>query len=380
VYFSTLVDILTPFLYDLSTMKPFEKSLTRWYRKNKRDLPWRHTQDPYPIWVSEIMLQQTQVQTVIPYYHRFLKAFPTLKHLAKAPEVKVLKLWEGLGYYARARNLRKACQEILKTHEGKIPQDPEALSNLPGIGPYTTGAILSIAFQKPMPVVDGNVSRVFCRVFGIRNEPTTPKVRKKLWQLATQLVPKKNPGDFNQALMELGATICTPYAPACDICPVQRRCTAYRLGLQEKIPMPSKRAAVKKAHAAVALVRIQNKILVRRRPSHGLLGGLWEFPQFVYANEKGHKKLKADILKELGIQVEVKKAAISLNHRFTHLDLTLTCYPCVPKNRGVPKKRAPNARWTRIRDLSKLPLPRAHQKIARHALLRTRRSRVKQSY
>ncbi|HSG04908.1 MAG TPA: A/G-specific adenine glycosylase, partial [Nitrospiria bacterium] len=196
------------------------KHLLAWYRKSRRDLPWRRTRDPYHILVSEIMLQQTQVDTVIPYYHRFLKAFPTVSKLSRAPERKVLKLWEGLGYYSRARNLHRAAKEVHSGFEGKVPDTLEKLESLPGIGRYTAGAVASIAFDRRTPIVDGNVKRVLCRLFAIEDDPAATSVKNRLWELAESLVPGKSPGDFNQALMEFGATLCRPRNPSCGECPV----------------------------------------------------------------------------------------------------------------------------------------------------------------
>lgn len=342
----------------------FQKALLSWYDVYKRDLPWRKTQDPYRIWISEMMLQQTQVSTVLGYYRRFLKAFPTVRKLAASSEQHVLKLWEGLGYYTRARNMRKAAQIIVARHAGRIPSEAEALAQLPGIGPYTQGAILSIAFQKPVPLLDGNVTRVLCRVYGIRKRPDTPAVKEKLWELARRLVPKKRPGDFNQSLMELGATLCTKRNPNCSACPLSGLCTARRLGLEEQIPIPVRRARVKKARALIALIQKGNKMLVRKRPSEGLLGGLWEFPQIILRKRSTRNELAMALKRELGPGISIGPSAGTLYHRFTHLDLRMDCYVCQTNGALAIKPGRSHLRWLTLGQLSRIPLSRAHQKIA----------------
>ena len=252
--------------------------LLRWYRKKGRDLPWRRTSDPYAIWVSEIMLQQTQVATVIPYYEKFMATFPTTSDLTHAPLGAVLKVWEGLGYYARARNLQKAARIISDQYDGKMPEDIEALTSLPGIGRSTAGAIISIAYGKKAPILDGNVRRVICRLFAIRQNPSLAPVQKKLWNISESLVPEKNPRCFNQALMDLGAMICTPKNPDCTACCLRSLCLAYSKGLQKTLPVKSPGRKVPHYHIAAGVIWRGGKILITQRPAEGLLGGLWEFP------------------------------------------------------------------------------------------------------
>ena len=254
------------------------RRLLLWYRKNCRSLPWRETRDPYRIWVSEAMLQQTQVATVIPYYQRFLKRFPTVKTLAQAPITEVLDQWSGLGYYSRAKNLHAGAQEVVRRFGGKLPDQAETLRELPGIGRYTAGAIASIAFDRPAPLVDGNVIRVFSRYFGIREDPRSSTVQKKLWEIAETLVPAEAPGDFNQALMELGATVCTSKQPACGACPLTEDCVARRKGWQDRIPPRQPEAPKKKLLYLYAVLKKGDSVLLGRRPLTGLLPGLWEFP------------------------------------------------------------------------------------------------------
>ncbi len=249
---------------------PIRRQLVRWYQNNKRDLPWRRSRDPYAIWVSETMLQQTQVNTVIPYYEKFLDRFPTIDALARAPLPEVLRHWSGLGYYRRAANLKKAAQQIVRQHAGKIPQDLAQLRALAGIGDYTAGALLSIAFAKAYPAIDGNVRRVLSRLLRITDE-------RKLRALAAELVPAKRPGEFNQAIMELGATVCTPKNPRCGDCPMNSLCASRS---SPDAAVFGSRAPVKFKNVVwpVAIVRRGGKILLRRRAANGLLAGLWELP------------------------------------------------------------------------------------------------------
>jgi len=232
----------------------FQRRLLNWYEKNKRDLPWRRTHDAYRIWVAEIMLQQTTVATVIPYYERFLARFPTLRDLADAPRDDVLRWWAGLGYYARARNLHKAAQEVVKRYDGSIPQNPQELGSLPGVGRYTAGAILSIAFNQEVPLLDGNVTRVLCRVFHVTGDPARSPALRRLWSLAEELIPKGKAREFNQAMMELGALVCTP-TPRCEVCPVGGLCEAKQLNKQTQLPAPTRKRTIKEVEDVAALIR-----------------------------------------------------------------------------------------------------------------------------
>jgi A/G-specific adenine glycosylase len=250
------------------------QTLLAWFDRVQRDLPWRRTRDPYAIWVSEVMLQQTQVTTVIPYFERFLARFPTVQMLAAAPLAEVLSLWSGLGYYSRARNLHRAAQAVVSEHGGTLPPSVEALRELPGFGRYTAGAVASIAYGVQAPLVDGNVARVFTRLFAIDE----PKPEKRIWELAAQSVPPKRPGDFNQALMELGATVCVPSGPSCPTCPLSPVCEARKQGRVAQLPAPKVRAPRKQLRLAVAVCRRGAQLLLMRREDGGLFGGLWELP------------------------------------------------------------------------------------------------------
>jgi A/G-specific adenine glycosylase len=242
-----------------------------WFEKNKRDLPWRRTSDPYAIWISETMLQQTQVKTVLPYYEKFLKAFPTITALDRAPLRQVLRAWSGLGYYRRAENLKKSAAELMRGHGGTMPRDYESLRALPGIGDYTAGAILSIAFQKAYPAVDGNARRVLGRLFNMADA-------KHLRAAAEQLISKSNPGNFNQAIMELGATICLPAEPLCSVCPLAAHCWVHNANGTSKKLVPQKKIAFRNVTWPLAIIRRGEKIVLRRRAKTGLLAGMWELP------------------------------------------------------------------------------------------------------
>ncbi|OGW79739.1 MAG: A/G-specific adenine glycosylase [Omnitrophica bacterium RIFCSPLOWO2_12_FULL_44_17] len=303
--------------------KSFQFKLLRWFGKNKRRLPWRIPNvDPYRIFVVEIMLQQTQIKTVLPYYDRWLKAFSNIRVLARAPVDRVLKLWEGLGYYSRARNLHKAAKMIVNQFGGHIPSDPALLRQLPGIGRYTAGAIASIAFQKPVPLVDGNVARVFSRIFYIRKDISKPDTIKIMFTIAEKIVPQKKPGDFNQALMELGAIICVPENPRCAICPVRQLCKAYQCGKELNVPVKSRNVAIKEIKMAAAILQNGGRLLVRKRPNHGIWGGLWELPSVIrQKGESAEDAIQQEFKLAYGMQVEIEKKLPVLRHQLTHRTL-----------------------------------------------------------
>ena len=336
-----------------------QAALLRWFKDNARDLPWRKTSDPYAIWVSEIMLQQTQVATVIPYYQRFLKSFPTVRHLAKAELSPVLKRWEGLGYYSRARNLRSASRVVLDHFGGRIPDNLKDLLSLPGIGKYTAGAILSIAYNKEAPILDGNVKRVLSRLLAVSAEPR--KAETFLWKISESLIPKGFASSFNQALMDLGSMVCTPKDPQCPECPIRHFCKGEASGNPGKYPSKIKRRAIPHFNALSAVILKDKSVLLRQRPAKGLLGGLWEFPNW-RTEEKGRLKarprIRSHIKKELGMNVEVKESVGTFKQTFTHFKLTLKAFRCETMDgRGKGK-------WVAVKNLNQFAMSKIHRRIA----------------
>lgn len=340
------------------------RRLLHWYARQQRDLPWRRTKDPYRIWISEIMLQQTRVNAVVPYYRRFLRRFPTLASLARAPLDAVLKAWEGLGYYARARHLHAAARYILARRRGRFSRTFAEMLALPGIGRYTAGAIASIAFDQPVPVLDGNVRRVLCRVFNIAADPSLSATQKRLWRLAADLLPASHPGSFNQALMELGATVCTPRRPQCSVCPVSEICQARRLGIQETLPRKRRRRALPHYDIAAGVIWKDHRLLIAQRAARGLLGGLWEFPGG--KREQGEsltEALRREIKEELGIQVEVGEKIARAEHAYTHFRLSLHVYQCRYRS-GKPRALQCAAwRWVTPRQLDHYAFPAANRRV-----------------
>ena len=342
----------------------FRDALLHWYERHRRDLPWRQTDDPYKIWVSEIMLQQTQVTTAQPYYERFISAYPTVHDLAAAPIDDVLKLWEGLGYYARARNLHRAAQTIVADHGGRLPRSREELLKIPGIGPYTVGAILSIAFGQPEPALDGNVRRVMSRLLLIEEDPRRPAAEREILDQLQQLVSTEVPADFNQALMELGATICVSKSPRCLICPVVEHCEAQAAGRQFDLPVKPRRPSRPHHHVAVGFVWHDDRVLISRRPSDGLLGGLWELPGGKQeANESLEDCLRREIAEELGVEVAVDRHLVTVEHGYSHFSVTLHAFACRWLS-GEPQNIETNDwTWVPLGNLRDYPLPRGTTKI-----------------
>ncbi|GGH38408.1 A/G-specific adenine glycosylase [Paenibacillus segetis] len=317
----------------------FSMELLDWYDRSKRDLPWRRYRDPYYIWVSEIMLQQTRVDTVIPYFQRFIERFPSITDLAEAPEEDVLKLWEGLGYYSRARNLQAAARQVVERHGGVVPNDKEAVSALKGVGPYTTGAILSIAYNQPQPAVDGNVMRVLSRYFLIEEDIMKAKTRSIMEELAAELIPHGRASDFNQALMELGALVCTPKSPCCLTCPVMEYCAARLEGVVDELPVKSKAKPPRPEFRFVALVegsgRNEGRVLIRRRADTGLLARMWELPHALAdtSPSEGAGMLDAPAMEQLavelakdGISVTPEGAYMDAEHTFSHIHWNLRVF------------------------------------------------------
>ncbi|QUA53989.1 A/G-specific adenine glycosylase [Aristaeella lactis] len=296
-------------------MHPLTAALLDWYDRCARDLPWRGFHDAYRTWVSEAMLQQTRVETVLSYYDRFLSRFPTLPALAEAPEADVLKAWEGLGYYSRARNLHNGAMDVMEQYGGVLPRDPEKLKKIRGIGPYTAGAIASIAYDVPVPAVDGNVIRVLSRIYGIRTDALQPDTRKHIEELAAALVPEERPGDHNQAVMDLGATVCVPGTPDCAVCPLSAFCDACKAGDASDLPVLPKAKPQKVIPYAVLLIRSGDRVLMRRRTER-LLQGLWCFPMF--EGESHADELLPVVSKKLHLSLSSLRDAGPARHVFTH--------------------------------------------------------------
>lgn len=358
---------------DTDIHKKLTQRLVAWYKKNKRDLPWRHTNDPYAIWISEIMLQQTRVDTVIPFYERFLKTFPSVEALAQSPLSSVLKAWENLGYYSRARNLHAAARVLVERFGCKIPDDPHELLKLPGIGTYTAGAIASIAFGRAVPAVDGNVRRILCRVFAIHESTGDPEVLKALESMARTLVPEKNPGDFNSAIMDLGATLCRPKAPLCPSCPLESLCQARLLGLENELPVVEKRGKIPHRYGVCAMVFDDKaRLLVVQRPSTGLLASLWKLPGGFSLNKKDMAgDLVREVNKELGIDIRVGEKIGSVDHVYTHFRLTLFAYEALwikdsPSGAPIICHGCQDFRWASAKDLETLAFSRVDRMILSH--------------
>ena len=344
-------------------VETWDRSLREWYQRHGRDLPWRKTTDPYSIWVSEIMLQQTQVKTVIPYYYRWLERFPDIPTLANSPLQSVLKQWEGLGYYARARNLHRAAQKVVEDYQGVFPDRFSDVLSLPGIGRTTAGGILSAAFNQPISILDGNVKRVLARLVGLKTPPK--KAINQLWELSDRLLDRDHPREYNQALMDLGATICTPKQPSCLLCPWRDFCYAFQSNLQTQIPMREPSTPLPHKQIGVAVIwNDQGEVLIDRRLEEGLLGGLWEFPGGkIEANETIPDCIKREIKEELGISIEVGDHLITLNHAYTHFRVTLNVYHC-RYLAGEPQPiECEEIRWVKPEQLSQFPFPKANTKI-----------------
>jgi len=343
---------------------PIKNSLIPWYQSNKRDLPWRKTRDPYRIWVSEVMLQQTQVKTVIPYYNDFIKFFSDIRTLADSRLQDVLKSWEGLGYYGRARNLHKAAREMVKKHDARIPDDPAAIKKLPGVGDYISSAVLSIAYNLPHPVVDGNVKRVLSRLCLIDSPVNKPGSHKVFKATAQILLDADDPGTFNQALMELGALVCRPGAPECVNCPLNTQCLALADGVATDYPRRQKSKPIPH-HATVAGIVVKNaKVLLTRRKPDGLLGGLWEFPGGGVASDETPETACRRSLKEtVNLNVENCSRVTQVKHAYTHFRITMDVYVCSFRSGRVKLNGPIDFRWVKPDQIKTYPLPKSNHKF-----------------
>ncbi|MFT8872217.1 MAG: A/G-specific adenine glycosylase [Sporolactobacillus sp.] len=346
---------------NVNDIHAFNHDLLGWFDRNGRDLPWRQTNNPYYIWISEVMLQQTQVETVIPYYQRFIKDFPTPESLADSDEQRVLKDWEGLGYYSRARNLQTGVREVVATYGGKLPQDKDQLLRLHGIGPYTAGALLSIAFHRPEPAIDGNVMRVMSRLFEIDADIAKAKSKKVFADLVGALIAEAEPSAFSQALMDLGAMVCRPKSPDCQHCPVQRHCRAKVRGTQLNYPVKRAKAKPVDRYYAVLLAEDRSgQCIIEQRPLRGLLAGLWQFPMLETGGQPSRLAVREMLMKAYPQASDIQNMALSYVHQFSHLTWHLSLYRLqLPADLSLRS----NQRRVAKGELEHYPFPVAHQKV-----------------
>ncbi len=343
----------------------FRDQLINWFNKEQRILPWRENQDPYRVWVSEIMLQQTRVDTVIPYYNHFMTLFPTPKDLADADEQTVLKAWEGLGYYSRARNLQNAVREVVEDYGGIVPEEKSQLKKLKGVGPYTQGAILSIAYDQPEPAVDGNVMRVLSRILYIEDDIAVPKTRKLFEGLVYELISEANPSAFNQGLMELGALICTPKSPSCLLCPVQDQCRAFAEGIESELPIKTSKKKQKKVPYLALIIEDENgNILIEKRPDEGLLASMWQYPM-VPMDDLDKESGMHWFYGEYGLKIELQSTVDHVKHVFSHLIWEVEVVRANIVGGGLDRQ---NAQFVSKDNIESFPYPVSHQKIHQHTL------------
>ncbi|MBP7460548.1 MAG: A/G-specific adenine glycosylase [Candidatus Delongbacteria bacterium] len=344
-------------------MKDFHSILLEWFDRHQRDLPWRKSGDIYAIWVSEVMLQQTQVKTVVGYYHRFMTRFPDVAALAAADPGEVLKLWEGLGYYTRARHLHQAARMVMEHYQGRIPCHPEGFSRLPGAGVYITAAVMSIACGFVIPVVDGNVLRVYARYAGYDRDIRSQAAHRHIREALTHLISPQRPGDFNQAMMELGALICRVKSPLCPDCPLQLDCFAYRSGSTDRFPYRSPSKIIPEYRVSVAVIIRDRQIYIQQRKAEGHLGGMWEFPGGkAESDETEIRTLQRECLEELGIEPRIRYALPIVRHAYSHFRIILTPLICYLNPGDEPRPAVP-FRWIPAHQLDQLPFPAANHKI-----------------
>ena len=376
---------------DSKWKQSFRQRLRRWYGKHRRELPWRKTRDPYAVWVSEIMLQQTQVETVRPYFERFMSAFPTVTALAEVKQEEVLRLWEGLGYYRRARQMHDAARKIAVELDGVFPQTVAALQQLPGVGRYTAGAIVSIAFDQPAPILEANTIRLLSRVLGYRKDPTKTPGQKLLWAMAGEILPRKNVADFNQALMELGSLVCRPSSPICDDCPIQTQCAACQAGLQSKIPVPKRKKPLTDLHEVAVVVTKNKSVLLRQCAEGERWAGLWDFPRFEMAatlkepssvcsnrppstdheiDHVVHDEIVEKVHALTGITCLPGTLLQTIKHGVTRYRITLDCYTAQYALGRIRPRAAKPVRWTPVGELGNYALSTTGRKIARSIAIR----------
>ena len=344
-------------------IRRLQTGLLAWYRQHQRRLPWRESRDFYPVWVSEVMLQQTQVQTVVPYFLRFMRAFPTLEDLAGADSQDLLRMWAGLGYYSRARNLRKTARILVREHGGKFPGSYREALKLPGIGRYTAAAILSIAFDQPLVALDGNVVRVLSRLFCLEGDPAKSPVQGMLAAAGQQLLFDGRPGDFNQALMELGATVCLPRNPRCLLCPWSSHCEALKSGMQDRLPEKAGRSGIRLSRQAAAVIRHRGRFLIRKRSGSRLLRDMWEFPGGEFGRSDPAGSLVKYLESELRLNVRLRDRLTVVKHAVTNRRITLTVYEARLESPLPATLSIPNARWIWLSQAGRYPLTAAASRI-----------------
>lgn len=342
----------------------FHSQLLNWFARQKREMPWRKNLDPYRILVSEFMLQQTQVKTVIPYFNKWMRSFPTVKRLAAAKESDVLKHWEGLGYYSRARNLLRSAIQIQNDHSGKVPDTFQEMMRLPGVGRYTAGAVLSIAFDQKVPVLDGNVKRVLSRLMLLNENGSNKKSETRLWETMESLLPDKSCGDFNQAFMELGATVCLPQNPLCEECPLKKLCKAKLSGKQELYPPKKTAAKISKIKVSAAVIFRKGHVYIQKRKGKGLMGGLWEFPGGKReAGETEEECLRREIKEELGVNIRIGEKIVTHRHSYTRFRVTLDVFQCRIHSGKLSPTECDEWKWVKPEELDQFPFPAANVKI-----------------
>jgi A/G-specific adenine glycosylase len=358
---------LYPELLSPADARPLQRRLLTWFRKHQRDLPWRLNRDPYRIWVSEIMLQQTQVAAVVPYFERFLQAFPDLPTLAAAPEQAVLQLWEGLGYYRRARDLHRAARQAVAAHGGQVPGEFALLRQLPGIGRYTAGAILSQAFEQRLPIIEANSTRVLCRWFACADDPRTGQVQRWLWRTAERLLPRKHVGAFNQAVMELGALICTPRRPRCEACPVAEFCAARAQGLQETIPRKAQAVATTEVPESAVVLRRGPRVLLVQRPADARRwANFWEFPHGELRPNEPPRRGAARLLRTLtGVQADLGEELTVVRHGITRFLIRMHCFEARYQSGRFRSAFYQRGLWISPADLSRYPLSVPQRRLAK---------------
>jgi A/G-specific adenine glycosylase len=343
----------------------FRRRLLAWYAKHKRDLPWRRSQDPYRVWISEVMLQQTTVAAVKPYFERFINEFPTVERLSAADESQILRLWEGLGYYRRARGLHAAAKQIVAEHGGQFPRDVTTLQTLPGIGRYTAGAIASIAYNQRTPILEANTIRLLARLLAYADDPTKSPGQKLLWQMAEEILPRTSMAEFNQALMELGSLVCTPANPRCEACPVTAHCEAFQLDAQNKIPKAAQKIKFTNLREAAVVISKNGQVLVRQCGPDERWAGLWDFPRFQTAAEGPHyvhEELIAKVREQTGVIVKPGRLLTTIKHGVTRYRITLDCYAAAFKSGRVTSIKT--VRWICRGELNELPLSTTGRRLA----------------